>query len=106
MPVNRFGTNKAVDKAEDWSEATITCRRTKEAITAAKAAIQLIVDQLGEEATEVLTIESKFHKALIGGGRQGLRNLIVCCGGLVDPKVQAGLVSIVHTCTPFSSSHE
>lgn len=79
-----------LDKAED--EATVTCRGSKKAIAAAKAAIQSIVDQIGEEVTEVITIENKFHKALIGGGGQGLRSLIVRCGGPADPKVQAGLV--------------
>jgi predicted PilT family ATPase len=83
-----------LDKAEAGSEATVTCRGSKKAITEAKAAIQSIVDQIGEEATEVLTIENKFHKALIGGGGQELRNLIVRCGGPADPKVQAGLVRL------------
>jgi len=83
-----------LDKAEDRSEATVTCRGSKKAINAAKAAIQLIVDQIGEEATEVFTIENKFHRALIGGGGQGLRSLIVRCGGPADPKVQAGLVRL------------
>jgi len=81
-----------LDKAEDGSGATVTCRGSKKAITAAKAAIQSIVDQVGEEATEVLTIESKFHKTLIGGGGQGLRNLIIRCGGPTDSKAQGGLV--------------
>ncbi|KAH9979180.1 SCP160 protein [Russula compacta] len=81
-----------LDKAEDGSGATITCRGSKSAIAAAKTAIQSIVDQVGEEATEVLTIENKFHRTLIGGGGQGLRNLIVRCGGPADPKAQAGLV--------------
>jgi len=83
-----------LDKAEDYSEATVTCRGSKKAINAAKTAIQAIVDQVGEEVAEVMTIENKFHKALIGGGGQGLRNLIVRCGGPSDPKVQAGLVRL------------
>jgi hypothetical protein len=33
--------------------------------------------QVGEEITEVLTIESQFYKTLIGGGGQGPRNLII-----------------------------
>ena len=82
-----------LDKTEDGS-ATVTCRGNKKAIAAAKAAIQLIVDQIGEEATEVLTIESKFHKSLIGGGGQGLRNLIIRCGGPTDSKAQGGLVRL------------
>jgi predicted PilT family ATPase len=83
-----------LDRAEDGSGATVTCRGSKKAIAAAKTAIQSIVDQVSEEATEVLTIESRFHKALIGGGGQGLRNLIVRCGGPADPKAQAGLVKL------------
>jgi hypothetical protein len=83
-----------LDRAEDGSGATVTCRGTKKAITAAKTAIQSIVDQVGEEITEVLTIESKFHRTLIGAGGQGLRNLIAQCGGPADPKAQAGLVRL------------
>lgn len=83
-----------LDKAEDGSGATITCRGSKKAIASAKAAIQLIVDQVGEEVTEVLTIENKFHRALIGGGGQGLRNLIARCGGPGDSRAQAGLVRL------------
>lgn len=83
-----------LDKADDGSGATVTCRGSKKAITAAKAAIQSIVDQVSEEATEVLTIESKFHKTLIGGGGQGLRNLIIRCGGPTDSKAQGGLVRL------------
>jgi predicted PilT family ATPase len=86
-----------LDKAEDGSGATITCRGSKKAIAAAKAAILLIVDQVGEETTEVLTIENRFHKTLIGGGGQGLRNLIVRCGGPADTRAQAGLVRL---CAP------
>ena len=32
--------------------------------------------QIGKEVMEVLTIESQFHKTLIGGGGQGPQNLI------------------------------
>ncbi|KAI0266791.1 hypothetical protein BC834DRAFT_935068 [Gloeopeniophorella convolvens] len=81
-----------LDKSEDGNQATVTCRGSKKAIAAAKTAIQAIADQVGEEVTEVLTIEGKFHRTLIGGGGQGLRNLITRCDGPADPKVQAGLV--------------
>ncbi len=83
-----------LDKAEDGSGATVTCRGSKKAITAAKMGIQSIVDQVGEEATEILIIESKFHRSLIGGGGHGLRNLIVRCGGPTDSRSQAGLVRL------------
>jgi KH domain len=89
-------TEAAIDlnKAEDGSEATVTCRGSKKAIAAAKAAIQLIVDQVDEEVTDVLTIEPRFHKALIGAGGQALRNLILRCGGPADTKDQAGLIRL------------
>jgi predicted PilT family ATPase len=89
-------TEAAIDlnKAEDGGEATVTCRGSKKAIAAAKAAIQLIVDQVDEEATDVLTIESRFHKALIGTGGQGLRNIIHRCGGPADTRLQAGLIRL------------
>jgi predicted PilT family ATPase len=83
-----------LDTAEDGSGIIITCRGDKKAIAAAKAAILSIVDQVGEEVTEVLIIENKFHKTLIGAGGQGLRNLIVRCGGPTDTKAWAGLVRL------------
>jgi predicted PilT family ATPase len=89
-------TEAAIDlnKAEDGGEATVICRGSRKAITAAKAAIQSIVDQVDEEVTEVLTIESRFHKALIGAGGHGLRSLILRCGGPTDTRLQAGLVRL------------
>lgn len=89
-------TDASIDlnKAEDGGDATVTCRGSKKAIASAKAAIQSIADQVGEETTEVLTIETRFHKALIGAGGQGLRSLIHRCGGPADPKLHAGLIRL------------
>ncbi|KAI0066135.1 SCP160 protein [Artomyces pyxidatus] len=87
------GAQIDLDKtAEDSGSAQITCRGTKKAISAAKAAIQAIADQVGEEVTVTLTVESRFHKTLIGAGGQGLKALIARCGGPSDSKAQAGLV--------------
>jgi len=82
-----------VDKAEnDASLTNITVRGTKAAIAEAKAAILVISNQVGEEVTATMEIERKFHRTIIGGGGQGLHDLIAKCDGPTDPKVQAGLI--------------
>ncbi|KAI0321166.1 hypothetical protein OF83DRAFT_1168679 [Amylostereum chailletii] len=87
------GAQIDLDKSgDDVASAQITCRGTKKAIAEAKAAIQAIADQVGEEVSVTLKVESRFHRTLIGSGGQGLKDLIVRCGGPSDTKVQAGLV--------------
>ncbi|KIK92825.1 hypothetical protein PAXRUDRAFT_829588 [Paxillus rubicundulus Ve08.2h10] len=88
------GAQIDLDKAGDaYGAATnITVRGTKEAINAAKTAILAIVDEVGEETTVSLVIEAKYHRAIIGAGGQGLKDLIIRCGGLSDPRPQAGLI--------------
>ncbi|KAJ6587137.1 hypothetical protein DFH09DRAFT_246782 [Mycena vulgaris] len=82
-----------VDKATDDSTLTnISVRGTKKAVAAAKAAIMAIADQVSEETTATVTVESKFHRNLIGAGGQGLKDLVKRCGGPSDPKLQAGLI--------------
>lgn len=81
--------------AEDKTACVqVTARGTKEAINAAKAAILAIVDQVPEETIDTLFIEQKYHRAIIGPGGQGLKDLIVSCGGPSDSKLQAGLVKL------------
>jgi len=70
----------------------ITVRGTKKAISAAKAAIVAIADQIAEEITVSVVVESRFHRTLIGAGGQGLKELVTRCGGPSDPKLQAGLI--------------
>lgn len=88
------GAQIDVDKNNDGngSVTQITVRGTKEAINAAKSAILAIADQVGEETTASLAIETKFHRTIIGAGGQGLKDLIMRCGGPSDSKLQAGLV--------------
>jgi polyribonucleotide nucleotidyltransferase len=87
------GAQIDVDKNDDSGSVThITVRGTKKAVAEAKTAILAISDQVGEEVTVSVTIESKFHRTLIGGGGQGLKDLVTRCGGPSDPKVQAGLI--------------
>ncbi|KAJ7702967.1 hypothetical protein B0H17DRAFT_922748 [Mycena rosella] len=82
-----------VDKATDDTALTnISVRGTKKAVAAAKAAIMAIADQVTEETTATVVVESKFHRNLIGAGGQGLKDLVKRCGGPSDPKLQAGLI--------------
>ncbi|KAF9469904.1 hypothetical protein BDZ94DRAFT_1151041 [Collybia nuda] len=79
--------------AEDGGNITnITVRGTKKAIAAAKSAILVIADQVAEEISVTVTVENKFHRTLIGGGGQGLKDLVTRCGGPSDSKLQAGLI--------------
>ena len=89
------GAQIDVDKSTDDGNVThITCRGTKSAIAEAKAAILAIAEQVHEEATEIITVENKFHRTLIGQGGQGLKELIAMCGGPADSKAQAGLIRL------------
>ncbi|KAJ7091167.1 hypothetical protein C8R44DRAFT_891570 [Mycena epipterygia] len=82
-----------VDKASDDATLTnISVRGTKKAVAAAKAAIMAIADQVTEETTATVVVESKFHRTLIGAGGQGLKDLVQRCDGPSDPKLQAGLI--------------
>lgn len=74
------------------TEATVTVRGNKQGIKEAQAMILEIASTVPEETTVDMTIENRFHRSLIGAGGQGLKDLIVRCGGPTDPKLQAGLV--------------
>ena len=84
-----------VDKSEDGSATThITVRGTKEAVAAAKSAILQISEQVTDEITTSVIIESKFHRGIIGAGGQGLKELISRCGGPSESRLQAGLIKL------------
>ncbi|CCM01498.1 uncharacterized protein FIBRA_03552 [Fibroporia radiculosa] len=85
------GTQIDVDRADD-KITNVSVRGSKLAIAEAKAAILAIAEQIGEETTDSVEVESRFHRAIIGAGGQGLKELIVRCGGPSDSKAQAGLV--------------
>lgn len=91
---DRTGVQIDVDRVIDDKETNITVRGTKTAIADAKEAILEISDQVGEETTDSLNIESRFHRTIIGAGGQGLKELIIRCGGPTDSKTQAGLVRL------------
>ncbi|TFK23912.1 hypothetical protein FA15DRAFT_620028 [Coprinopsis marcescibilis] len=86
-------TGASIDVDKGFEETTaITLRGTKQSIADAKAAILAISDSVQEEANDAVTIESRFHRSIIGAGGQGLKELIRKCEGPSDPKLQAGLI--------------
>jgi hypothetical protein len=64
----------------------------KEEIAEAKAAILEIANSVGEEKLETVIVDNKFHRSIIGAGGQGLRELIIRCGGPAEPRDQVGLI--------------
>lgn len=88
-------TDAQIDIEKGAEEVTsITVRGTKKAINAAKTAILAISDQVTEETTATVTVESRFHRAIIGAGGQGLKELIARCDGPSDPRMQANLIRL------------
>ena len=83
-----------VDKADSSTPTTsITVKGTAKGIKAAKAAILAVAETVGEETTSTVTIDSQYHRTLIGAGGSRLREIIVACGGPSESRAQAGLVS-------------
>ncbi|KAJ4483213.1 hypothetical protein J3R30DRAFT_3446889 [Lentinula aciculospora] len=80
-----------IDKFSN-DQTNITVRGTKKAINAAKTAILAIADQVAEEISVTVPVESKYHRTLIGAGGQGLKDLVSRCGGGSDPRVLANLI--------------
>lgn len=90
---NSTDTQIDVDRAEESATTSvITVRGTKKNIAAAKTQILAISDSAAEEVTVNLTIENKFHRSLIGGGGQGLKDLVERCGGPSDSRILAQLI--------------
>lgn len=84
-----------IDKSsEDSGNTGVSIRGSKKNIAAAKASILAISDVIGEETSAVVHVEAKFHRTLIGGGGQGLRDLILRVGGPQDSRTQAGLIRL------------
>jgi hypothetical protein len=82
-----------VDKGTG-EQTKVTLKGTKKAIAAAKTAILAIVEQIGDVVSETLSIDTKYHRAIIGAGGQGLRDIIAKCGGPTESRAQAGLVHL------------
>lgn len=86
------GAQIDVDKTSE-AETTITVKGDKKAIAAAKSTIQSIASEVADRADDSLTIEPKYHRALIGPGGQKLRDLVIKAGGSEEQSRQAGLIN-------------
>ncbi|KAF8325199.1 uncharacterized protein EI90DRAFT_3000061 [Cantharellus anzutake] len=85
------GAQVDVEKAEG-NETLVTARGSKEAVVAAKEAILAIANEVSDEITTTINIESRYHRNIIGPGGQNLRDTIVRAGGPSESRAQAGLV--------------
>ncbi|ODN73290.1 hypothetical protein L202_07839 [Cryptococcus amylolentus CBS 6039] len=91
---NETGAQIDIEReAGEDGKTTITVRGDKAAIAAAKEAVLNVVKELGDEITVELTIDSKYHRSLIGQGGSNLRELISTAGGPSEGYKQAGLVN-------------
>ncbi|KAG8886137.1 hypothetical protein FRB97_007175 [Tulasnella sp. 331] len=90
------GAQIDIDRAEDSSAgtSTITVRGDASATKDAKAAILAVASEVGEETSETIYIENRYHRNFIGKGGETLRELIAKVGGPMDSKQQAGLVHL------------
>jgi hypothetical protein len=90
---DKTGAQIDVDKSTGET-STITLTGPKKDIAAAKDLILETANSVGEETTDTVTIENKFHRSIIGPGGQGLRDLIAKVGGPTDTRAQAGLIRL------------
>jgi len=92
-----------IDKGTEVNgvSTVITLRGTKKAIASAKSAIVAISDQVADEITVSVTVESKYHRNIIGAGGQGLKDLIARCGGPSDSKLHAFIIRL-YVISPLS----
>ena len=81
-----------LDRGADGHDGTLRLRGSREAIQAARAAIEEIVARVESEATLHVSIPSEFHGSLIGGGGLRLRELIQQAGGPAESREHAQMV--------------
>jgi polyribonucleotide nucleotidyltransferase len=87
------GVQIDIDKSGN-DQTKVSLRGTKKGIAEAKAKILEIVEQIGDEVSETLIVENRFHRSIIGQGGQTLRDLIQRCGGPSESRLQANLVHL------------
>ncbi|KAF9432758.1 hypothetical protein BGZ76_010364 [Entomortierella beljakovae] len=76
------------DKAED----KLIISGSKAGLKEAQKLILSIIEAQKSQAEELVTIDSKYHKILIGQGGSTLREIISKAGGPAEPSAQASLV--------------
>ncbi|KZT52871.1 hypothetical protein CALCODRAFT_501784 [Calocera cornea HHB12733] len=81
-----------IDRETKGPITSITVKGGKKEAEAAKKAILAIAAEVDDEVTMMVPIEQKYHRAIIGAGGHGLRELVIRCGGPSDPRAQASLV--------------
>ncbi|RVD89600.1 uncharacterized protein DFL_000602 [Arthrobotrys flagrans] len=74
----------------------VKIKGTKDQIAKAKAAILASTKEVENQVVRVLSVDKKFHRALIGTGGQILSNIVVKCGGPSDKSAQARMVRFPH----------
>ncbi|CAD6570751.1 MAG: hypothetical protein CYPHOPRED_004144 [Cyphobasidiales sp. Tagirdzhanova-0007] len=80
------------DAGSSAGSSTLTLKGTKQAVAAAKKAINSIVADVQDESTIEVSIERPLHMTIIGKGGQNIRDLIARCGGPSDAKAAGSLV--------------
>ncbi|KZO98979.1 hypothetical protein CALVIDRAFT_535076 [Calocera viscosa TUFC12733] len=89
---DQTNTQIDIDRETKGAITGITVKGGKKEAEAAKKAILAIAAEVDDEVTINVAIEQKYHRALIGAGGHGLRELVTRCGGPTDPRAQASLV--------------
>ncbi|EWC46448.1 hypothetical protein DRE_04391 [Drechslerella stenobrocha 248] len=80
----------------DGEMVEVRIRGTKDQVAKAKAAIQANSKEVESQVVKILTVDKKFHRALIGPGGQTLHAIVVKCGGPTDKSAQARMVRFPH----------
>ena len=93
------GADIDVDPQSDAKKPTtmLQLRGSNEAVAAAEAMIQAIVEEVESEAELHVTVPSAFHRHMIGPGGQRLHELIERAGGPSDPKSHTQMVRFPRT---------
>ncbi|KAK6507875.1 hypothetical protein TWF481_006296 [Arthrobotrys musiformis] len=74
----------------------VKIKGTKDQIAKAKAAILASSKEVENQVVKMLSVDKKFHRALIGPGGQILHGIVVKCGGPSDKSAQARMVRFPH----------
>ncbi|KAK6337101.1 hypothetical protein TWF718_009887 [Orbilia javanica] len=74
----------------------VKIKGTKDQIAKAKAAILASSKEVENQVVKMLSVDKKFHRALIGPGGQILHSIVVKCGGPSDKSAQARMVRFPH----------
>uniref|UniRef100_A0A8C8K0A7 Vigilin n=1 Tax=Oncorhynchus tshawytscha TaxID=74940 RepID=A0A8C8K0A7_ONCTS len=96
------------DKNDD-NQDQITITGYEHKATAARDAIQAIVDELEEMISEDITLDARVHARIIGARGKGIRKIMdefkVRGGGVVCVAFISGLVSLIHKAQSWTQTH-